>query len=131
LSEAILVQNIAQTASTIPNTDTVFYSNNIKSTVYNNIRVEATLSLATTASTTLQSINIKLKLNGGTLFTWVVRPPVAAISITPYEFTYVGNATQAGGLSQGGILSLTVGAAAADANTNVTGLSIYVTSVDT
>jgi hypothetical protein len=130
MGEAILIQNIAQSALTIPNTDTIFYSNNIKPTQFNNVRVEFTVSLATTATSTLQNINLKLKLNGGTLFTWVIRASTAAISITPLELAYIGNSSVAGGLSQGGVLSLTAGAAAADANTNITGLNIYVTSVD-
>lgn len=131
MPEVILCNNVPATAvTTINTTDTLLTTNNIKSTEFNHIQVDHTITIATTGTSLLAPMNVKLKLNGATLFTWVFQTPAAAIGQDTKLLSYLSDARQAGGLSVGGALTLTVNTAVQDTHTTITVLSAYVKSLD-
>jgi hypothetical protein len=131
MPEVLLCQNVpASPVSTIPTTDGVLTSNNIKSSEFNHIKVENTLTIATTGTSLLAPMNVKLKLNGTTLFTWVFQTQSALVGQETVNLSYISDARQAGGLSAGGVLTLTASTAVADTHTTMTVLSTYVYSLD-
>lgn len=124
MTEAILIQNTDGTPmTTIPTTDTAFYTNNIKPTQYQNCRISGRVELNSTASSLLANIAIKLKLNAGTLETFNHRLSAAAVGTVNIPIEYVGD------ISVGGSLTLTAATAVADANTTLTAKNIYVTAI--
>jgi hypothetical protein len=132
MPEVFLCQNIpGAVQASIPATDTVIYSNNIKSTEFNHIRVSFTVAITPTATSLVAPINIKLKLNGATLFTWVHQLPSTPLAAQQnYVFEYISDARQAGGLSIGGALTVTIGTASLDTHTSVQVLNMYAHSLD-
>jgi hypothetical protein len=126
---AILIQNVAGTPlTTIPTTDTAFYTNNIQPTEYQNVRVVVPIEINTTGTSLLANIAIKLKItsNASTTVLKILnyQTPAALAGTNNQHLEWCGD------LSQGGVLSVTASTAVADTHTTITAKALYVTSVD-
>jgi hypothetical protein len=125
---AILIQNVAGTPlTTIPTTDTAFYTNNIQPTEYQNVRVVVPIEINTTGTSLTANVAIKLKItsNASTTILKILNFQSDAVARTTNQ-----HLEWCGDLSQGGVLSVTASTAVADTHTTLTAKALYVTSVD-
>ena len=122
MPESLYISNTAGTLTTVPTTDTAIVTANLKPNQYNVVRVAAYFTVATTATSSNQTIAIKLK-QGTTVKTTYNIKASAVIGQSVESLEYMGD------LSAGGAISITISAAGADAQTSFTSNSLYITSV--
>lgn len=122
MSESLYVSNTAGTLTTVPTTDTAIVTANLKPNQYNVVRVVCYYTFATTGTSSNQTIAVKLK-QGTTVKTTYNIKANAVIGQTVDSIEYMGD------LSAGGAISVTISAAATDAQTSFTSNSLYITSV--
>lgn len=140
MSEAILVINTAGSSVPIPAVDTILQSGNVKPTQYNNVMISTSVQITGTGATVSQNLTFKLKLaplNGQgviTLATWTYKPLLNTAVINNQRFVYMTDDTHTvntnSSIAVGGLLSLTVVGAGADAATSAICQNIYVNSID-
>ena len=138
MGEAILIVNTDGTSVPIPAADTILQSANVKPTQYNNVRIATDVQITCTGTTTSQIITFKLKLTNPatglttTVTAWNFRPVTATAAIINQKFEFITDDRTPAGVSiaTGGLLSLTVVGAGADANTSCICLNLYVHSID-
>lgn len=135
--ETLLAINADGTNIGIPAADTILQSGNIKASEYNSVRIITDVQITCTGSTISQLITFKLKLtNPATGLTtviasWSFKPVAALTETTNQQFEYQTNNTVTTGTSvdTGGLLSLTVIGAGADANTTAMCIDLYAHSI--
>lgn len=134
MTETLLNINTDFTPKTPINGTVALATGVVKPSTYDNVRFEATIYLSTTGTSNNQGLTLNLIItnaNGATqtLTTWPIKA-AAAIQQIPLHVVYVGNTYQGATLTQGGVVTLSVTGAAADAQTTLTVSNIYVTGVE-
>jgi hypothetical protein len=125
---AILIQNVASSPlTTVPTTDTAFYTNNVQPTEYQNVRVVVPIEINSTGTSLTGNIAIKLKItsNASTSVLKILNFQTDAVARTTNQhLEWIGD------LSQGGVLSITASAPVTNSAITITAKALYVTSVD-
>jgi len=138
MAEAILIVNTDGPTVAIPAADTLLISGNLKPTQYNNVRIASDVQFTMTGTSVSQLITLKLKITNpatgttSTITSWSFRPVTATAAIVNQKLEFITDDRIPTGTSvaTGGLLSITVVGAGADANTSAVALNLYVTSVD-
>lgn len=103
-----------QVSATVPGADTNLKTYALPANNYTNLVVEAEGYVSLTALSTVQDINIKVKVGGVQIGnTMVFRPASAAVSKVPFPIKASGASAAAA------TIAVTIGAAAADPNTTI------------
>lgn len=120
--ESLYNSNTAGTLTPVPTTDTAIVTANLKPNQYNFVRFVCYYTFATSGTSSNQAISLKLKQGTVTKATYTIKAP-AAIGQSIDSIEYIGD------LSAGGAMTVTISAAAADAQTSFTSNSVYITAV--
>lgn len=111
------------TPVTVPNTDTAIKSYNVPNNKYEQLYVGFSILITAAAGSTAQNLNIKVKSGTTVKKTFVFKVTAAANTFNLNFWTMFPNTPSAA-------ISVTIGAAAADANTSVQLNGFYVAGMD-
>jgi hypothetical protein len=138
LGEAILIVNTDGSSVPVPASDTILQSAQLKPTQYNNVRIATDIQITTSSTAAANALTFKLKLTNPataattTITTWNYKTVLNTAGIFNQHFELITDDRIPTGnsVATGGLLSLTVVGAGADAQTSVVCLNLYAHSID-